>query len=55
MAGQDTKSTVDESEQPVENVAHSFSAVISGLSRLRDYLDEAVFALGAVQSDVLRA
>jgi hypothetical protein len=55
MAGRDTKPTFDESEQPVENVAYSFSAVISGLSRLSDYFDEAVFALGAVQSDVLRA
>lgn len=55
MADQDTKPTVDESEQPVENVAYSFSAVISGLSRLRNYFDEAVIALGAVQSDVLRA
>ena len=58
--------TVDADEQDTENVAEFFSDVIEVLSLVRghddiagyaaeDYLDEAVSALEAAQSDVLRA
>jgi hypothetical protein len=56
---------LDESEQNTEHVADFFSDVITALSLVRehddiagyaaeDYLDEAVSALEAAQSDVLR-
>ncbi|UBF21719.1 hypothetical protein HJTV-2_gp99 [Haloarcula virus HJTV-2] len=57
---------LDVDEQDTENVADFFSDVIDALSLVRghdeiagyaaeDYLDEAVSALEAAQSDVLRA
>ena len=66
MKIQATVNTVDADEQDTENVAEFFSDVIEVLSLVRghddiagyaaeDYLDEAVSALEAAQSDVLRA
>lgn len=65
MEKQDKKTKLDGVEQDDENVADFFSETIERISRLRereevagfaaeDYLDEAVSALEAARTDVIR-